>query len=384
MQIVIFPLLLSVLIFPVKQSPADLSSVLKPILAAHTLPALAGCIVTADKIVAIGAVGVRKYGTDTPVSINDQFHLGSDTKAMTAFLIGKLVERKELKWTSTLAQSLPVLRDIMLPVYRNVTIEELLAHRSGFSGDSIPPGQTFLSLHSLSGSPMEQRIAYAKMILAEPPINTPGKQYIYSNRNYALLGIIAEQLTHTPWEKLITKWLFKPLGMKTAGFGAMGQPGKILEPWQHVMGTDGKPIPIEPGPLSDNPEVIGPAGTVHCSIGDWAKFIMLNLRGEAGKDDHLKAATIQRLHRPLLGGDYASGWLVTRRPWGGGTVLTHAGSNNQNYCVAWIAPKRGFAVLVATNIGGEDAAKACDDTDAALINYYLMSIDHKKSTIGRK
>jgi hypothetical protein len=61
------------------------------------------------------------------------------------------------------------------------------------------------------------------------------------------------------------------------------------------------------------------------------------------------------------------GWLVTERPWGGGRVLTHAGSNTMNYAVAWLAPRRDFAVLAATNLGGNKAASACDEAAAALI-----------------
>ncbi|HLV79318.1 MAG TPA: hypothetical protein VKT32_03520, partial [Chthonomonadaceae bacterium] len=80
----------------------------------------------------------------------------------------------------------------------------------------------------------------------------------------------------------------------------------------------------------------------------------------------------QYLHTPLFGGDYAAGWVVTDRNWGGGRVLMHNGSNNQNYSVVWMAPLRDFAVLVATNQGGDAAAKACDEAASALIQSYLQ------------
>src|SRR6185312_1415003 len=66
------------------QKPGDLHTLLDPIRQKHDLPALAGAIVTSHGLITAGAVGVRKYETDTPVTINDEFHLGSDTKAMTA------------------------------------------------------------------------------------------------------------------------------------------------------------------------------------------------------------------------------------------------------------------------------------------------------------
>ncbi len=58
---------------------------------------------------------------------------------------------------------------------------------------------------------------------------------------------------------------------------------------------------------------------------------------------------------------------MTQRSWARGPVLTHAGSNRMWYCVVWMAPERGFAVLATCNQGGDVAAKACDEVAAALI-----------------
>lgn len=343
------------------------------------LPALAGCLLTSHGCLGAAAVGVRKWGTNTPISLSDPLHLGSDTKAMTAFLVGEAIEKGLLRWDTTLSHALPQFAAIMNPAYCQVTISMLLEHRSGFSSASWPPGQTFQSLHALSGSPMHQRLAYARMVLQDPPICPPGTHYLYSNRNYALLGVILEQKTGLPWEKLIQKWLFHPLSMSTAGFGAMGTPGKLDAPWQHVWGPNGMPQPIPPGPMSDNPPAIAPAATIHCSILDWAKFVRQILAGLEGEDSLLKASTIKALLTPQSGGEYAGGWLLTQRPWALGEVYTHAGSNTMNFCVAWVAPKRDFAVLVATNIGGDEAARACDAAASALIELYLSSIKEAHS-----
>jgi CubicO group peptidase (beta-lactamase class C family) len=146
----------------------------------------------------------------------------------------------------------------------------------------------------------------------------------------------------------------------------MGTPGKIDQPWQHTL-SEKMHNPIGPGPLSDNPVVIAPAGLVHCSVGDWAKFIQSHLRGEKGLPGILRPDTFKMLHTAY--GDYGFGWMTVQRSWGGGRVLTHAGSNNQSYAVVWMAPLRDFAVLVMTNQGGDEAFKACDETAFALINY---------------
>ena len=162
------------------------------------------------------------------------------------------------------------------------------------------------------------------------------------------------------------KRLFVPLHMTGAGFGSMGTPGSVDEPWQH-RATPGDYVPIPPGPRSDNPPVLNSAGRVHCTLADWAKFVQMHLAGEQGTDGLLRASTIKYMHRPKAGESYAFGWMVTERPWAGGTALTHAGSNTMNFCVVWMAPKRDFAVLVVTNAGGDEAAAACDEAASALI-----------------
>jgi CubicO group peptidase (beta-lactamase class C family) len=355
--------------------PENLNALLDPIRQKYDLPALAGAIVTSKGLSAVGAVGVRKYGTDTPVTVDDQFHLGSDTKAMTATMLATLVEEGKLSWNTTLERVFPELVPKMNPAFRGVTVEQLLAHRAGFTDESWPQGKTFKDLHELPGSPRQQREAYVAMVLSERPVNQPGSAFLYSNRSYAVAGAIAEKVANDSWETLMRKRLFQPLGMQSCGFGAMGTPGltdpkKIDQPWQHkLLLTFHRPI--EPGPLADNPAVIGPAGTVHCSIVDWGKFVTAHLRGEKGEPGILKPETFKRLHTPSFGGDYAFGWLVLNRPWAGGAALNHAGSNTQNYAIAWMAPAKDFAVLIMTNQG--DTFDACDATAAALIAHFSGS-----------
>lgn len=354
----------------------DLAPLLEPIRTQYHLPALVAAVIKDGQIQARGATGVRKVGDETPVTVGDQFHLGSCTKAMTATLIGILVEQGKLDWQTTLGQAFPTLADEMLPVYKDVTVSHLLAHRAGLppADQSWPKGTSFSDMHNLPGTPMQQRLEYTRLMLTQPPVAEPGTTYIYSNAGYAIAGAMAEQVTGKPWETLMRELIFDPLGMKTAGFGAMGSPGKIDQPWQHKI-VLGKSQPIEPGRLSDNPPVIGPGGTVHCSIEDWARFVMVHLQGEKEDTAILKKETIQKLHTPAFDGDYAGGWLITERDWGDGRVLTHAGSNTMNFAVVWIAPNRDFAVLVACNQGGGKTDEACDKAAALLINAFLAKKD---------
>jgi CubicO group peptidase (beta-lactamase class C family) len=358
-------------------TPENLNPLLDPLRNKYDLPALAGAIVTSKGLIAVGAVGVRKYGTDTPVTVNDQFHLGSDTKAMTATLLATFVEEGKISWSTTLEQVFPELAAKMNAAYKKVTLEQLLAQRSGFTDDSWPKGKTFLDVHQLPGSPREQRAAYVEMILAEPPRNEPGTTFLYSNRNYAVAGAIAEKIADDSWEDLMRKRIFDPLDMKTCGFGAMGTPGvtdpkKIDEPWQHILLTFGMHRAIAPAPQADNPPAIAPAGTVHCSIVDWGKFVTAHLRAEKGEPGILKPETFKRLHTPSFGGEYAFGWMVANRSWAGsGPALNHAGSNNQNYAIVWMAPAKDFSVLIATNQAGGETFNACDEAAYALILRYV-------------
>jgi hypothetical protein len=150
----------------------------------------------------------------------------------------------------------------------------------------------------------------------------------------------------------------------------MAAPGMVDQPWSH-RDREGTLTPVEPGPFGDNPLMLGPAGTVHCSPGDWAKFLMDHLRGASGGAGLLKPETYARLHTPPEKGGYACGWGIVERDWAGGRALTHGGSNSLNFCTAWLAPQRDFAAAVMTNAGSDAAPEACNDAVGKLIRKYL-------------
>jgi CubicO group peptidase (beta-lactamase class C family) len=207
------------------------------------------------------------------------------------------------------------------------------------------------------------------MALHTPPEAHPGVTFVYSNMGYAVAGAMLERRLSTSWEALIRQVLFDPLAMHGAGFGTMGHAGRVDALWQHRPGS--VPRPIEPGPLSDNPIAIGPAGTVHVTMEGWGRFVVDQLRSFDGRGAILTSESYAHLHTPLFGGSYVAGWGITRRSWGGGEVFTHAGSNTQNMAVVWMAPRRRLAFLIATNVGGEGAARACDEAASALIREEL-------------
>jgi len=118
--------------------------------------------------------------------------------------------------------------------------------------------------------------------------------------------------------------------------------------------------------------VIGPAGTVHSALADWAAYASLHLRGAQGRSGLLlEPASFTQLHRDHFGQGYALGWGLVERSWAGGRALTHAGSNRRWYAVIWIAPARDAAFLAATNCGAEGGFGACDAAVAAMIKKFL-------------
>jgi CubicO group peptidase (beta-lactamase class C family) len=336
----------------------DLAPTLRALAEKYKLPGVVGAIVHGDQIVALGSAGVRKAGDPAPFLVADAIHLGSDTKAMTAILIGQLIDRKQLAFDTPMAEIFPDLAAEMNPLMAKVTVRDLLDHNGGFPHD--------LKWGALDATHLPlpaQRRKAVEQALSERPATPIGK-YSYSNVSYVVLGAIVETKTGKSWEEVIEQEIFRPLHMTSAGFGAPGTPGQIDQPWGHVDANGGlKPIQV------DNAPVLGPAGTVHCSIGDWSKFIAETLQAAQGHPTLVSAETFKQLTTPMAGQEYAGGWIVTQRPWAGGLALTHAGSNTTWFCNVWIAPGKDFAVLIATNYGGSLAAQAADEGVGKLIEF---------------
>jgi CubicO group peptidase (beta-lactamase class C family) len=286
---------------------------------------------------------------------------------MTATLCAILVEKGKLKWTTTIGEAFPKLKDKIHPDYYAVTIDQLLNHRSGLPDDSEPDPVLWPKILALKGPIKEQRLALIGLVLHDKPKAQPGTKFQYANDGYAIAGSMCEQATGEAWEDLMRDFLFRPLGMTTAGFGPPGKAGAVDEPWGHAVNDKGKAVPTPPDADADNPAVIGPAGTVHCSVADWARYAILHL---GGGPSLLPEEALRRLHTPPFGGDYAYGWKVVSRPWAGGKALTHAGSNTFWFADIWLAPARGSAYLVATNRGDEEKGLAgCDAAVGKLLSW---------------
>ncbi|CAM4486100.1 serine hydrolase domain-containing protein [Nocardia ninae] len=323
------------------------------------MPGLAAAVWWGSEPYAAAVTGFRKRNDPTPVTIGDRWHLGSNTKAMTATLIGLFVDRGVVRFEDQLNELLG--GDQLHPGYAAVTVEQLLQHRGGAPENPPPHMRKHMSTDGIE--PAAARAAAVTTILADSPAHTPGK-YAYSNVGYMILGAALQRLCGASWESLMRTELFTPLRMNSAGFGGPGSPGTTDQPWGHNSTLE----PMPPGPLSDNPPAFGPAGTVHCTLTDWGRFLGQHLAGARGAPSILSTVTMARLHQPARGGDYAAGWIVLTPEWANGPVLTHTGSNTLWTAETLLAPANNLIFAVVTNCGDDQAHQAVDDVTGWLID----------------
>jgi CubicO group peptidase (beta-lactamase class C family) len=178
-------------------------------------------VLTSRGLVASGVTGTRKAGTDVAATIDDQWHLGSDTKAMTAVIIATFVERGRLTWETTLGDVFTELAAGFPSDFRAITVTQLLSHHAG-----LPANLAWREI-ARSGPPLpEQRLNALKIAATTTLTSKPGTKFEYSNLGYTLAGAIAERVGGKPWEELMRDIVFTPLGMTNCGFGGLGTPGQ--------------------------------------------------------------------------------------------------------------------------------------------------------------
>ncbi|MGH1341842.1 MAG: serine hydrolase domain-containing protein [Nannocystales bacterium] len=332
------------------RTPENLDVLLDDVRAKTSVPGIAAAVIDRRGVLAIGASGTRRADEPAELTTDDLFHLGSDTKAMTALLVARLVESGVLRWDMTMAEAFG--GNAMHEDFRDVTLTQLMRHRSGVSTamTDLSPG-IMQRLEPLTV--VERRALVTSEALAMAPRSTPGSHFEYSNFGYVIVGAAVERAVGRSWEAELTAQVFEPLGMKSCGFGPTATGEDRDQPWAHADMKD-KFVPVE----IDNPPFLGPAGTVHCSLADWGRFAAVFFDDasfvSADSVDHLTSAVPKSDGQ----GGYALGWAVPELEAFGIPVLAHDGSNTVNYATIVVMPSLGAAVLVAVNAGGDRAQQA--------------------------
>jgi len=279
------------------------------------------------------ARGVRIAGRAGPVTIDDPWHIGSCTKAMTATLLARLQAKGLVDLGSGLGEALSDIA--MHPAFAAMTLHDVLRHRAGIRRD--PHWSVFARLRASRAPIRAQRHHLASIALAERPQVRTG----YSNLGYIVLGAVVEAATGLTWEHAMIREVFAPLGMAGASFGAPPLPAPV----GHMLG-EGRWRPKPPGPFADNPRLYGPAGRVHLPLGDWARFAAVHLG--TGASGYLPLSLLNECHRSDPGG-YAAGWGADIAPDGISSMLRHTGSNTLWFADIRLVPSAGVGIATVCN-----------------------------------
>ncbi len=361
------------------EPPAErLNAYLETVRSEYDLPALAAAVVKDGEIIAAGAVGTRVYGMDIPVTVDDRFHIGSITKAMTATLAGVMVDEGRLRWDSTIGEVLGDKVEGMNPVLAAVTLSQLLSHSGGIPRDTTMR-RLYDNTDGFSHNLPELRLLALEAWKHREPLTWEDDPFQYANFGYIIAGMMIENVTGKAWEQVMRERLFEPLELTTAGFGPQATMGLYDAPVGHEL-DDGEAIPVPWGQAADNPPIVGPAGTVHMSVLDLATWAAWNAGGGEREPgivtpdtlNHIHAAKVDMPHgyTPAPERYYALGWGITDFVGADRMHLVHGGSNGLNYAIIVVDTNADVGVVVATNLPGYRAGAAVQDAVKHLYQAY--------------
>ena len=338
---------------------AVLDAALDRALTTHKPAALSGAIWRDGSLLWKGAAGLRRAGGAEQVSGTDKWHLGSNSKAMTAAVWARLVEQGKVAWNEPLpdvvSRAYPGLA--VHEAWRDRTVEDLMRHRAGLYDQTHITSQWIMESAFSKAPPVEQRRTMLASVLAAAP-NGPLGTHSYGNANYILAGALLEGLSGQSWEALMQAELFEPLGIRSGGFGAP----KGDQPWGHTA----EGIAVDPENIqSDNPAVLGPAGTAHMNLDDYGRFLNALMA-----PSWLSQGALSNLLTPPAGETYALGWGAPGvKTWAQGPAFVHNGSNTLWFATAVLAPARKLALVTVSN-DAEKGGPAC----STLMNEMLDSM----------
>jgi CubicO group peptidase (beta-lactamase class C family) len=332
-------------------SPASIDATVTRAMKAFQVPGMAVGIIKDGKVLFAKGYGVREIGKPGRVDADTLFQIGSNTKAFTAAALAVLVDEGKIQWDDKVIDYLPQFRMYDPYVTREFTIRDLLTHRSGLgtgAGDLM-----FYPATDFSRDEIIRGLRYLK------PVSGFRSKYDYDNLLYMVAGQIIPAVTGKSWEDFITEHVLDPLRMKpcAANYTRIADRDDVATPHVVVQGVL-KAVSVV------NMDVIGPAGTINCSINAMAKWIETQLAagktptGEqlfsAERSEEMWAMNTVMPPNPLLSSlyrthfsGYALGWEV--QDVFGYKQVAHTGGVLGS--VTWITmvPELNLGLLVFTN-----------------------------------
>ena len=304
------------------------------------IPGMAIAVVKDDEVVLARGFGVTDIETETPVTPETIFAIGSSTKAFTSTLTGMLVDEGKMDWDDAITDYLPYFTlDIESEnETAEVAIRDLLSHRTGF----VRMGLLFAS----GEIPREEVLRDAT--LAEPWAEFREKFY-YSNVMYMAPGIAAGKAAGTDWDTLIADRILEPLGMNSTSTSisqAQTDPRLSLG---YLWDEDLQDYKDKPMRNIDN---IAPAGAINSNILDMAQWLRLLLgRGEYEGQRLISEEQLNETwtsHIEIAGGvSYGLGWML--REWEGQPVIEHGGNIDGFSAEVALLPESNLGFVLLTN-----------------------------------
>ncbi len=342
--------------------PADLDAYAARAMKTFGAPGMAIAIVDGNKVTT-RSYGVRKLGSPARVDAHTTFPIGSNTKAFTSTALAILVDEGKLHWNDRVVDRLPGFRMYDAYASQNMTITDLLVHRSGLSlgeGDLMVFPDTNRTRAELVHS-----IRYLK------PATSFREGFAYDNVLYSAAGQLVQAVSGQPWEAFVKQHIFEPLGMRDAAvaYDAQGQDRAAAHARisgatrgmgpQAVLPTDGVTSPI------------APAGAICASADDMARWLQVQLaQGDMGNGRRLFSAEQSRVlwtpvtivpirpaPKPIIAttpdfAEYALGFFIT--DYRGHKIITHSGGVLGGLSEVVIIPDKhvAFAAMINSEDGG--------------------------------
>ncbi len=314
------------------------------------------------------AYGALEVGGDAPVDEHTRFPVASLTKAFTATSVALLVDSGELAWDDKVVDRLPGFQLYDPYVTANVTVEDLLSHRTGLDG--------WAADHLWQGSPYE-RAEILRRVRYQPAGGRFRDHFGYSNVMYIAAGELVAAVTGSSWDAFVAERLLGPLGMQdsTTSFAELSAQGNVITP--HIV-VDGELVRM---PLYDTDNV-GPAAGLSTSAHDLGRWLQLQLAdGELQGQRVVSQASLRATRSPhaalpAQSGKgpmataphpfYGMGWFGY--DYQGQVVLQHGGMIDGARAMVVMVPDAHVGVAVLTNevLGQAQEAIAYDLLDQLL------------------
>jgi CubicO group peptidase (beta-lactamase class C family) len=327
------------------------------------VPGVAIAVVHRDRVVYLKGFGLRKAGSTAPVDADTVFQLASLSKPIASTIVASLVGDGELSWDSRIAELDPDFRVSNNGVQQQLTIRDLLSHRSGL------PTSAGDVLEDLGFSRPE--ILHQMRFI---PLTGGFRQnFQYSNFGFTEGAIAASKAVGAKWEDLAEERLFKPLHMTSTSYRYSDYEAAINKAAIHVI-TDGKPV----ARYHRDPDAEAPAGSASSSVRDLAEWLRLQLGNgnwnglpivtpEALEETH--SPQIPRTTNPGQRAFYGLGWNVDKDP-EDRLILGHSGAFFLGAgTTVRFSPSQQIGIVVLTNALPTGLAEAIASTFFDMYNY---------------